>query len=133
MDDKKYRSEIDGRLINAQKYLTEIIISRQASLSNKKLPPKFWQLPEYQNNYKFTIIKISSLMNIYSEDVVVRALLNEEGKKIYTLKNPRLISIIKKEQSKEVTTLKPVIVKKDTTDKPRQPVKKPNLRDKLSG
>jgi hypothetical protein len=105
----KYLSKYsNGKSVSAAQYITELICERKASKDKQDLHYRFWASPKWQAFYKNQIASAHKLLKSFPDKAIIRALLTDEGKKIYSLRAPHLPDIIKKEAAlleKENTVL----------------------------
>lgn len=105
----KYLSKYsNGKPVSAAQYITELICERKAVKDKQDLHYRFWVSNKWQAFYRNQIASAHKLLKTFPDKAIVRALLTDEGKKIYSLRAPHLPDIIQKEAAlleKENTVL----------------------------
>jgi hypothetical protein len=101
MTNNKYPSKYsNGRTVSAAQYITELICEKKAKIDNKDLHYKFWTNKEWSGFYKNQIASANKLLKTYSANAIIKALNNDKAKKVYSLRSPFLVPIIKDEEDK---------------------------------
>lgn len=89
----------NGKQVSAAQYITEIICEKKAKLDKKDLHYRFWVSPEWAAYYRNQIATAYKLIKEFDAICIVKALNSKNGEKIYSLRAPHLIDLIKKEVS----------------------------------
>jgi len=63
--------------------IAEILVRREYEKQGKKLPDKFWLLPEYKRKYAMQCMMASKFLRSYDQDVILAVL--EQEKWCYSL------------------------------------------------
>jgi hypothetical protein len=116
---RKFQSPSTGEACTSAQYIAEILITRRAKKEKKPLPHKFWNDDNWKKKFKVEMIAINSLLKIYDEMAVVKALESQKGKTIYSIRCPWLDELIEEEQTKLQQTpeiQKDIPVKVETTE-----------------
>lgn len=92
------KSITGGHDIKFTTYLAELVMVRKYEKGRKKLPPKFWNLPEYKEEFQKQLIKAVSLSKIFDEQALLAVLKREKW--IFSLYVKRLPNMIKVEERK---------------------------------
>ena len=128
----KYPSKFSpGKKITPAQYITEIVCERRASFLGTNLPTFFWRLEGWKDYYLFQIRIANELLKTYSEKAIIDSLNEQKCKKVFSLRNKMLISMIKSYKEKKYTTTerdREIIV-----DSVGLTQKKKNMLDKLNG
>lgn len=136
MTTKKYTSKYsNGKLVSAAQYITEIICEKKAKIEKKDLHFKFWTNKIWASFYRNQISSANALLKKYSETAIIRALTNYKTSKIYSLRAPSLVAIIK-EQEKVLNDeaskdIKIPIISRNTNNTGKNHKNKSNILDKL--
>ena len=137
---KNYKHATTGQPCNAGQYIAEMMCVREAESVNEGMPAhKLWNTTKWKNKYRSQVTKAYQLLKTYHEIAIINALKTSEGKKIYSLRNSRLKSILDREQKKldkiNAREIQKVAYKDTSKAKPMKPYGKTstisNLRDKL--
>jgi hypothetical protein len=132
-----YRSRYAGvdTFVTAAQYITEIICENLSIKNRQDLPLKFWKLPEWKKFYASQIHSANSLLRLYDERAIIRALKSNKGRYVYSLRAPHLDALIEAEQRKLAIELKPTEIAPQTDNvAPAKPfVGKGNVFKKLKG
>lgn len=132
----KYPSKYsNGKSVSAAQYITELICERKAAKDKQDLHYRFWTSIKWQAFYKNQIASAHKLLKTFPDKAIIRALLTDEGRKIYSLRAPHLPAIIEKEVEileQENTTLTKSLNRKSDVSftKPSAPITK-NIISKL--
>lgn len=95
-DKSKYKHQSTGEYCTCASYLAEMMCLRLAEYKNEgNLTYKFWNKPPWNWTFKQQLFSANHLIKTYGEKAVVRAI--TEKKTIFSLKNKRLITEIKKQ------------------------------------
>lgn len=130
---KKYPSRFSqGKFVNEFQYILQLICQKNASQTQRELPPEFLNEPQWKTFWGAQLKKCSQLLKSYSSESIIKALNDPRAKKIYSLHAKWLIPIIQEYENKLAIKLPP-------QDKPdmqgsnflREQYKKENLLDKL--
>lgn len=136
MSNKKYTSKYsNGKLVSAAQYITEIICEKKAKIEKKDLHFKFWTNKIWSSFYRNQITSANALLKKYSEKAIIRALTHYKTSKIYSLRAPSLILIIKEQEkiladeaSKDV---KVPVISRSINNTGKNHKNKNNILDKL--
>lgn len=100
-NNNKYLSKYSNdKTVSAAQYITELVCERKALKDKKDLHYRFWLSKEWEKFFKNQIGSAHKLLKTYSDKAIINALLTAQGKKIYSLRAPHLLSIIEQEQKK---------------------------------
>jgi len=104
-----------------------------ATKSNKKLPDKYWNHSEWKKTFQLQIIKANSLLKLYDNSCIMRALNSWYGRNCYSLNSPYLEQLIQQEQDR-FDRLKDKSEQRESTNTPDKVVeRKSQKKDKLAG
>ena len=124
-----------GGFVTEVQYIIELVCERNAAFTKRDLPPKFWNLPEWQTFFKSQLRKCHSLLKKYPAPAIIAALKNPKAKTIYSLFAPWLEDIIRAEARilaiKKLEPRKPNVLKPINTVKVRERRLKKNTLSKL--
>lgn len=81
-------------------YLAEIAVTRHANYLKTPLPYKFWNTEEWKKEYKQQIIAANSLLKLFKLEVILAVLNSKDGNWIYSLNQPKLIDLAKREEAR---------------------------------
>ncbi len=81
-------------------YLAELAVTRHANYLKIPLPVKFWNTDEWKKEYKQQIIAANSLLKLFELEVILAALNSKDGNWIYSLNQPKLIDLAKREEAR---------------------------------
>jgi hypothetical protein len=98
---KKYQSPSTNEACTAAQYIAELLITRRARKEKKALPHKFWNQDPWKKKFKIEMIAANSVLKIYDEMAVIKALESQKGKNIYSLRCPWLDELIEEEIRKQ--------------------------------
>lgn len=94
----KYPSKYsNGKSVSAAQYITELICERKAAKDKQDLHYRFWVSKKWEAFYKNQIASAHKLLKTFPDKAIIRALLTNEGQKIYSLRAPHLPPIIEKQ------------------------------------
>jgi|LULG01.1.fsa_nt_gb hypothetical protein len=98
-DRSRYKSPSTGDYCTAAQYIAEMMCQRMAENSNEgSLAYKFWNTDKWKKTYTHQIILANRLVEDYDERAVIKALKSSRGCKIYSLRFPSLVDLIKSEE-----------------------------------
>ena len=98
---KNYKHATTGQPCNAGQYIAEMMCVREAESATEGMPAhKLWNTNKWKNKYRSQVTKAYQLLQKYNEIAIINALKTPEGKKIYSLRNARLKTILNREQKK---------------------------------
>ena len=101
MTNKRYPSKYsNGKMISASQYISELICEKKAKFDNKDLGYRFWTNKEWSTFYKNQIATANKLLKDYTDTAIIKALNHSKAFKIYSLRSPYLVPIIKDEEKK---------------------------------
>ena len=133
MKKNKYPSKYsNGKEVSAAQYITELICERKAVIDKTDLHYRFWTNKTWSLFYRNQIASANKLLQNYSDKAIIRALNSEGGKKIYSLRDPSLKSIIEKEQKKIESENKNLSVNMDRPQNIKFGSKSPNNKNIFS-
>lgn len=93
----KYKHMSTGDHCTCAAYVAEILCIRKAEIENKgSLPYKFWNKKPWNWTFKRQLLVATNILKEYPEAALVRAIHSDEFKNIFSLNNPRALTIIKK-------------------------------------
>lgn len=93
----KYKHMSTGDHCTCAAYVAEILCIRKAEIENKgSLPYKFWNKKPWDWTFKRQLLVATNILKEYSEAALVKAIHSDEFKGIFSLNNPRALTIIKK-------------------------------------
>lgn len=96
---KKYLSKYsNGKYVSEAQYITEVICENKARIEKSDLHYRFWTTKKWSVFYRNQIASAHKLLNKYTSDSIISALMSNEGKRIYSLRAPHLINLIEKKQ-----------------------------------
>ena len=81
-------------------YLAELAVTRYAKHLRVPLPFKFWNTDEWKKEYRQQIIAANSLLKLFEPEVLLAVLESKDGNWIYSLNQPKLIDLAKREQAR---------------------------------
>lgn len=132
----KYLSKYsNGKTVSAAQYITELICERIAKKEKKDLHFRFWLSDQWSKQYRNQIGSANKLLKEYEPQFIIRALQSSKGLKIYSLRAPFLIGLIKAEMElqakKDQNQSEPPVHDRVLLSTGRQELKKKNILDKL--
>ena len=107
----RYKSPSTGEYCTCAQYISEIVCGRMAEKENVGTQPyKFWNTPKWKKVYQYQAVLANRLLKRYREAAIIKALHSPECKNMYSLRYPRLESVIRKyeqviDQQSSVTTI----------------------------
>jgi hypothetical protein len=116
----KYKHQSTGDYCTCAAYVAEIMCIRNAENKNEgSLPYKFWNKKPWNWTFKRQLLVANTLLKQYPEEVLVRSINAPEFKKIFSLNNAKVKSILNKynveyEQSKK-KEVKEIDIKENPT------------------
>jgi hypothetical protein len=134
MNNTTYPSKYsNGKTVSAAQFITEIICENKARKDKLDLHYRFWTHPTWAQFYRNQIASANKLVKEYGAKPIIKALQDDKGKNIYSLRAPFLVPIIEKykdliESENTDFTLE---INRDDKQSFRQPVKKRNIISKL--
>lgn len=94
----KYLSKYsNGKYVNSAQYITEMICENKAKIEKKDLHYRFWLNKEWAAFFRNQIATANKLIKTYGDKAIIKALKNDRATKIYSLRSPVLLDIIKTE------------------------------------
>lgn len=127
----KYPSRYsNGKLVSAAQYITELICENKAKNEKRDLGFKFWTNKEWSAYYRNQIATANKLLTQYSDKAIIRALKDKKAERIYSLRAPHLLDIIKKEQ--KIVENENQTIFKDYDRSSNKKFKQENVSSKLS-
>lgn len=85
----------NGKEVTAAQYLAELICERVAKKNQKDLHYRFWLHPEWEKEYKGQVAAANKLLSQFDIKHIIGGLNSYRGQKIYSLRAPHLIDMIK--------------------------------------
>jgi hypothetical protein len=96
----KYPSKYsNGKTVSAAQFITEIICENKAKKDKLDLHYRFWTHKLWEKFYRNQIATANKLVKQYHAKAIIKALQDEKGRNIYSLRAPFLIPIIEKYQT----------------------------------
>lgn len=121
-----------GVYVSCEKFICELLCQRHAYFENKDLPVKFWELPRWKTEFVKKIVHINRLLGQYSEEVIIKALRDPKGRRLYSATSPKLKPLLEKYASMPQVSIKEDIEELEENLGLRKPSnEKKNLRSKL--
>ena len=110
MTQPKYISKYsNNKEVSAAQYITEIICEKKAKIFKLDLHYRFWTNKEWSAFYRNQIATANKLVKQHNPKAIISALNSPKTSKIYSLRAPTLLPIIKSEEQvleQKNTTLK---------------------------
>ena len=101
----RYKSKYSpGKFVTADQYITELVCEKKAVKEKTTLPIKFWQLKDWKNFYRYQISVANKLIAKHKEEFIIKALKDSRSNRIYSLKNPYILILIKQFEKYEKST-----------------------------
>ena len=127
---KIYKSKYTDKDITEAQLLVDKIFEKRAKKSGKTLPQQYWTLTPYKGSFMKELMLANKLLKTYSGLDILSAL---DGEFILSLKNPKLIVLIKKAQFLRLMEEKRIQGASIVAEQllPRNEKKKEGLFDKL--
>lgn len=104
----RYPSRYSDSFITIQQYITEILCELTAKQDNKRLPFKFWELPEWNKLYRRYIADCNKFLKKYSAEVILETLKDNriQHSKCRSFYFPPFIKLLdeNKKREKEIKT-----------------------------
>ena len=97
----KYKHESTGEYCTCAAYVAEIMCKKNAENKNQgSLPYKFWSIKPWDWTFKRQMIAANKILKDQdiSEEALVKAILSDEFKRIFSLNHPNAVGIIKRYQ-----------------------------------
>lgn len=83
---KKYPSKYSpGKYVSEMQYIIEMVCERNAAQTQRELPIKFWELPQWASFYKSQLRKCQALLKKYSSEAILKTLNDYRCNKAYSL------------------------------------------------
>jgi hypothetical protein len=98
MSDKYPSKYSNGKQVSAAQFITEIICERKAQMNREDLHYRFWVHKAWASFYRNQIGSAHKLLKQFSAKAIIRALNTDTGRRIYSLRAPHLLDIIRKEE-----------------------------------
>lgn len=95
--DKYISKYSNGKYVSPAQYITEMICENKAKIDKKDLHYRFWLNKEWSAFFRNQIATANKLVKTYGDKAVIKALKNDKASRIYSLRSPVLLDIIKKE------------------------------------
>jgi hypothetical protein len=113
----KYPSRYsNGKEVSAAQYITELICENKAKIDRVDLGYRFWTNKRWERFYRDQIATANKLLSKYNEIAIIKAIKNIKSQKIYSLRAPHLIAIIKNEEELVKEQNKKIINKYDRSE-----------------
>jgi hypothetical protein len=132
--DHKYLSKYsNGKTVSAAQFITEIVCENKARRDKLDLHYRFWTHSTWAGFYRNQIASANKLVKQYGAKPIIKALQDDKGKNIYSLRAPFLIPIIEKYRDLIEAENKDFTLEIDRNSKTsfRQPTSKRNIISKL--
>lgn len=132
--DHKYLSKYsNGKTVSAAQFITEIVCENKARRDKLDLHYRFWTHSTWASFYRNQIASANKLVKQYGAKPIIKALQDDKGKNIYSLRAPFLIPIIEKYRDLIEAENKDFTLEIDRNSKTsfRQPTSKRNIISKL--
>lgn len=84
----------NNKEVSAAQYIVELICEKKAKLEKKDLHYRFWVSKEWSIYYRNQIATAHKLVKKYNPLAIVKALQDNKTTNTYSLRAPRLVSII---------------------------------------
>ena len=100
-DKSKYKHESTGEYCTCGAYVAEMMCKKNAENKNQgSLPYKFWSKKPWDWTFKRQLIAANKILKEHriSEEALVKAVLSNEFKRIFSLNHPNAIGIIQRYQ-----------------------------------
>lgn len=91
-----FQSHFGPQLVNAAKYIAELMCVREAKGKGKELFFGFWNLDEWKRTYQTHIMSANMILKVYSAEAVVSAL--RQTPRVFSLRAKWFHDVIKKKQ-----------------------------------
>ena len=105
---KRYPSRYSPhKEVTPAQYIAELICEKRARFLDKELPLKFWELDEWKKFYKYQITLAYTLLQKYTDSIIVAALMDSRTYKTYSLRNP-LVTTLCEEYQQKVKLVEPL-------------------------
>lgn len=124
----------NGKYVSPAQYITEIICENKAKIENKDLHYRFWLNKEWAKYFRNQIATANKLIKTYGDKAIIKALKNTKAAKIYSLRSPVLLDIIKKEAKllAQQQTPEPKVYNRNIDISKRRDIRtQKNIRSKL--
>jgi len=123
----------NGKTVSAAQFITEIICENKARKDKLDLHYRFWTHSTWAKFYRNQIASANKLVKQYGPKPIIKALQDDKGKNIYSLRAPFLIPIIEKYKNliESENTDFTLEINRNDRQSFRQPVKKRNIISKL--
>lgn len=124
----------NGKYVSAAQYITEIICENKAKIEKRDLHYRFWLNKEWAKYFRNQIATANKLVKQYDDKAIIRALKDPKATKIYSLRSPVLMSMIKKEAdllAKEKPIPTKTYNRNIDVSKKREIQRQKNIRSKL--
>ena len=126
----------NSKLVSAAQYITELVCENKAKYDGLDLHAKFWQNNSWSKHYRNQIPSANKLLKKYHPKAIIKALQDNQGSKIYSLRAQHLVPIIEKyqkiidlEAEKQKDTTNDIEYK--SAESYRKYKQKPNILSKL--
>lgn len=90
----------NDKVVSEAQYITEIICEHKATIEKRDLHFKFWLNKEWAKFFRDQIATANKLLKKYSAKAIIKALNSPKAIKIYSLRAPHLVGIIKEFEEK---------------------------------
>lgn len=129
---KRHTSKYGAGQVTTAQLIAEIMCERKAKTTNVVLTHKFWHTEQWRKTFMYQLRLANQLLNLYSEDVVISAVMDQRCQRVYSLALKDVVFPLLEEYD---TKLKIRPVERtdqniDTTSAP-QTFKQKTIRDKL--
>lgn len=123
----------NGKTVSAAQFITEIICENKARKDKLDLHYRFWTHSTWAKFYRNQIASANKLVKQYGAKPIIKALQDDKGKNIYSLRAPFLIPIIEKYKDliDSENTDFTLEINRNNKQSFRQPATKRNIISKL--
>ena len=92
---QKYLSKYsNGKYVSAAQYITELICENKAIKDKLDLHYRFWTTKRWEYFYRNQIASANKLLETYDANAIIKALVSDSGRRIYSLRAPHLKPMI---------------------------------------
>lgn len=121
-----------NKYVTSAQFITELLCQRHAYYENNDLPKQFWELPRWKAEFVKKVTHVNRLLEKYSAEVIIKALRDPQGRRLYSATSPKLKPLLEKYAQMPQVSIKEDIEELETSLGLRQPSEaKKSLRSKL--
>ena len=118
MKDNKYQSKYsNGKFVSEAQYITELICENKAKRDKLDLHYRFWTNPKWSVFYRNQIGTANKLLKEYAAKAIIKAILDNRAKNIYSLRAPHLLPIIQEYHTKLLSEPEAIVPSIDRSEK----------------